>query len=145
MLGITTEIVAWYAAAVATLVLVWDIMKWVLSRVERRAELEASTTATLLGRLERDGKIVWLVISNVGSGNAGRIVVRLDSWELREHPAISEVDLRFSGQGPDVIGPGGDYRIPLGVAFGTPSPRELAITWRNPNGKRANYRTSLSL
>lgn len=145
MLGITTEVVAWYAAGVATLVLVWDVVKWFLSRAERRADLEAATAADLRGSLERGGSIDRLVISNVGSGDARKIVVRLDGWMIREHPAISESELRFSGNGPDVLGPGADYPIPLALSFGTPSPKELLITWCNPNGKRKKYRTSLSL
>lgn len=63
---ISTQLVAWWGAIVATLVLLWDVFKWKTSGARLRVQV-STNMQTFSGVVEDDNTYVLAVVVNVGS------------------------------------------------------------------------------
>lgn len=82
-----SDYAAWYAALVATLVLIWDAVKW--KREGPRVKGEARASWKSIGIAETEGK----TITSVKVTNVGNLPTTLTSWGIYwQPPGVSKRD-----------------------------------------------------
>ena len=94
----------------------------------------------MIARIEETDKshLYYLIVENVGSGHARKIMIYLDDKPIAEHPSNFN-----KNKNPEDIGPHSLTKWYLCQTSDRRLPSKIAINWEDASGQPGKYTTTL--